>query len=116
MSAESDFLDILEAHTGLNALVSGRIAQNGVTVETPVPYVVFTSQHTPDYGLANTLLSTNVQFRIECWADDAAEADAVADQVQAALLAENVVCTSRLTGQDPAVGLQATILVADWWQ
>jgi Protein of unknown function (DUF3168) len=116
VSAETDLQAILEAYAPLAALVDDRIAQNAAAQDDALPYVVYTSQHTPDFGLSNALLATNVQFRIECWDTDAAGADAVADQVRAALLAEGVVCTARVTGNDPDMGLQATVLVADWWE
>ena len=116
MSAESDLQAVLEAYAGLTALVDDRIAQNAIDQGEPPPYVVYTAQHTPDYGLNNTLLANNVQFRIECWGGTSAADDAVADQVRAALLAQGVVCTSRVTGISPDTGLDATILTADWWE
>lgn len=116
MSAESDFQALLEAAAGVTALVGTRIAQNAIDQGEAVPYIVYTSQQTPDFGLANNVLATNVQFRIECWAQSAAEADAIADEVRDALLADGVVCTSRVTGHSPETQLDATILVADWWE
>ena len=95
MSAESDLQTLLEAYAGLTALVDDRIAQNAIDQGEVPPYVVYTAQHTPEYGLNNNLL---------------------ADQVRAALLAEGVVCTSRVTGISPDTGLDATILTADWWE
>lgn len=115
MSAETDLQALLEAHTGLSALVSDRIAENAVPQGEARPYVVYSSKRTPEFGLDNTVLATNTQFRIECWADDAADAHAVADQVEVALAADGTVCTSRITGQDPELGLDAVILTADWW-
>ncbi len=116
MSAETDLQALLEGAAGVAALVGDRIAQNAIDQGQAVPYIVYTSQHTPDYGLNNALLATNVQFRIECWAATAVAADAIADAVRAALLAEGVVCTSRVTGHSPETALDATILVADWWE
>ncbi|MDH5338835.1 MAG: hypothetical protein OEW22_03595, partial [Rubrivivax sp.] len=80
-----------------------------------MPYVSFTSRHTPDLGLDNTVLANGVIFTVRCWDDDAAGADAVADQVVSALAAAGVVCTARDTGLDAALGLDATILTAEWW-
>ncbi len=115
MSSESDLQALLEADTALAALVGDRIAQNAIDQGQDLPYVVYTSKHVPDFGLSNALLATNVQFRIECWAASAEAADDVADAVRAALLADGVVCTSRVTGHSPETQLDATILVADWW-
>lgn len=116
MSAESDFRALLTGYAGLTALVpAARIAQNAVDQGAPTPYIVFTAQHTPEYGLDNTLLADGVTFRVECWADTSLAADAVADQVQLAMLADGRVCTTRQTGLDPELGLDATILTAEWW-
>jgi hypothetical protein len=115
MSAETEFRAILSAYAGLTALVSTRIAQNAVPQGAALPYVAFTANHAPDFGLDNTQLSDEVTFSIECWADGAAAADAVADQVQAALLASYIVCTSRASTFDPEVGLDATVLTAQYF-
>ena len=116
MSAETDFRTVLAGYAGLTALVGARIAQNAVPQGADLPYVAFTAQHNPDFGLDNTLLSNGVTLSIECWAATAAAADAVADQVRAALLAAGVVCTARATAFDPEVGLDATVLTAEWWE
>jgi hypothetical protein len=116
VSAESDFRAVLTGYANLTALVpAAKIAQNAVDSAVEVPYIVFTSQHIPEYGLDNTVLALNVKFRVQCWADDPLEADSVADQVVAALLAQGVVCTDRQSIFDPNVGLDATALTADWW-
>ena len=116
MSAETDFRAVLAGYAGLTALVSTRIAQNAVPQGASLPYVAFTAQHTPDFGLDNTKLANGVTFAVECWAETAASADAVADQVEAALLAAGVVCTSRATTFDPELGLDATALTVEWWE
>jgi Protein of unknown function (DUF3168) len=116
VSAETELQTLLEAYAPLTALVGDRIAQNAIDQGEAVPYVVYTSQHRPDYGLNNNILANNVQLRIECWAGSAEAADDIADAVRAALLADGVVCTSRVTGHDADTALDATILVADWWE
>lgn len=116
MSIESDFVALLGAYAPLAALVpAARIAQNGVAVGVEPPYIAFNVTRTPEFGLDNTLLAMAVAFRVECWADTSLEADAVADEVEAALLADARVCTSRQTAADPDVGLHATVLQAEWW-
>jgi hypothetical protein len=115
MSAESDFRAVLAAYAPLTALVGTRIAQNAVPQGATLPYVAFTASHAPEYGLDNTLHGDAVTFSIECWAESAAEADAVAVQVQAALLSEGVVCTAAGGTYDPEQGLDATALQAEWW-
>ena len=115
MSAETEFRAVLAGYAGLTALVSTRIAQNSIEQGAALPYVVFSSQQQPTHGLNNTLLATQVTFATECWADTAAAADAVADQVLAALAAQGVVHTARVSGFDPELGLDATVLTVEWW-
>lgn len=117
MSAETDFRAVLTGYAPLMALLAGEeaIAQNMAAQGVALPVVVFTSQHAPEFGLDNTLLADQVTFTVECWADTAAAADAVADQVAAALLAEAVVCTSRASTADAENGLDGTVLTAEWW-
>jgi hypothetical protein len=115
MSAEDDFIAVLAGYAPLAALVGTRIAQNAVPQGAALPYVAFTSSHAPEFGLDNTLHADLVTYSVECWADGAAEADAVADQVRAALLAEGVLCTSSGGTFDPEQGLDATALQVEWW-
>jgi len=115
MSAETDFRAVLASYAPLTALVGTRIAQNAVPQGASLPYVAFTATHTPEYGIDNTLHADLVMFSVECWAESATSADAVAAQVQAALLAEGVVCTASGGTYDPEQGLDATALQAEWW-
>jgi hypothetical protein len=115
MSVETAFRALLVADAGVTALVAGRIAQNAVPQDAPRPYVVFAAQHQLDFGLDNTVHADAVTITAECWADTAAQADAVADAVQAALLAAGRVCTARATSYDPEVGADATVLTVEWW-
>lgn len=116
MSAESELQALLLAAPDVSDVVGDRIAQNAIDQGQALPYIVYTTQHTPDFGLANNVLANNVQFRIECWAESAAEADNLANLVRDALLDAGVVCTGRVTGHSPETSLDATILVADWWE
>lgn len=117
MSAESDFRAVLTGYANLTDLVPAtRISQNAVDQDVDTPYIVFTAQHNPLHGLDNSVHVTNVQFRVECWADDSLTADEVADEVVAALAADGVVAVARQSGHDPQVGLDATLLTVDWWQ
>jgi hypothetical protein len=116
MSAETEFRALLAAYAPLTALVGTRIAQNAVPQAAALPYVAFTASHAPEFGLDNTLLSNVVTFSVECWAETAAAADVVANQVKAALLADARVCTSRSSAFDPDVGLDATVLTCEWWE
>lgn len=116
MTAETDFRAVLVAYTDLTDLVpAARISQNAVEQGADLPYIAFTSVHAPEYGLANNVLADEVTFNVQCWGITSAQADAVADEVQAALLADGTVCTARTTALDPNLGLDATILTVQWW-
>lgn len=117
MSApETSFRAILIAYGALTALVpAASIAQNAVDPGAVPPYVVFTATHAPEFGLDNTRHADRITFSVEAWATTPSAADAIADQIAAALLAAGVVCNARATGYDAEVGLDATILTADWW-
>lgn len=115
MSAETDLQGWLTGYAPLTALVGTSIAQNAVPQGASMPYVAWTTQHAPDYGLANNLLAEGITATLECWAEDAETADAVADQVAAALQAQRVLITARSTAFDGDLGLDATVLVAEWW-
>ncbi len=117
MSAETEFRAALLAHAPLLALVpAARIAQNAAADSNTTPNLVYGSARIPDFHLDNSVGATNVQFSVQCWADTAATASAVADAAVAALLAESVVCTSRSTTFDEELGLDGEELVFDWWE
>jgi len=116
MSTETEFRTVLTGYSALTALVpAARIAQNAVTQGAVAPYIVFSAQHSPEWGLDNTLHATAVTVSVECWADTAVAADAVADQVAAALLAQGHVWTSRASAYDAEIGLDGTVLSFEWW-
>ena len=115
MSAESEFRDVLASYAPLTAIVGARIAQNAVPQGGSYPCVVFAASHAPEYGLDNTLHADLVTFDVECWARSAADADAVAAEVQAALLAAGRVCVATGGTYDPEQDLDATSLQAEWW-
>lgn len=114
MSVEADFRALLAGDAGVTALVGTRIAQNAVAQGAPVPYVVFTATHTPELGLDNTVLADQVTITVQCWAKKAADADTLADAVQAALSGD-VVVIGRVTGYDEELDLDATVLTVEWW-
>ena len=116
MSAETDYRALLAAHSGLAALVGTRIAANGVPQDAPYPLVVFTSAHTPDLALDNTLLADQVIFATQCWADTAAGAAAVAAQLRAALAGNpNYIVVAEESGFDEELNLDAVVLTVERW-
>lgn len=118
MSAETEFRAALVAHAPLLSLVGSqaRIAQNAAADGVGTPCVVYGSTRVPDYHLDNSIGATNVQFEVQCWGMTAASAAAVADEVQAAILAVGCVCTQRSATYDSELGLDGELLTFEWWE
>ena len=119
MSAETDLRALLAGNAGLAALVGANIAHNAIKAQTAPPYVVFTCSHTPVLSVLGQQLADQCLFSIQCWGKTAANAEAVADAVQAALAtalsARGVATTARASGYDEEMGFDATILTVEWW-
>jgi hypothetical protein len=120
MSIEADFRATLVAHAPLTALVpAARIAQNAVDSGGTSPAVVFIATHAPILGLDSTQLGDQCQLEVQCWAESAVAADAVADAVKAAVAtapaAACAVVTSRASTFDPETGQDGTVLSVEWW-
>lgn len=119
MTIETDFRALLLAHAPLVSLVDDRVAQNAVEVQTPAPYVAFTSRHDLTHNLIGDVTADACTLTVQCWASGSLQADAVADAVQAAVaLAPQIACATVLgrdTGYDDEVDLHATILTVEWW-
>lgn len=120
MSIESDFRAVLVAHAPLLALVpAARIAQNAVDGSGTGAAVVFVATHNPILGLDNTQLGDQCQLEVQCWAENAAVADAVADAVKAAVAtapaASGACVTGRSSTFDPETGQDGTVLAVEWW-
>ena len=119
MSAETDLRALLAGHAGLAALVGGNVAHNAIRAQTAPPYVVFTCSHSPVLTVGGAQLADQCLFSIQCWGKTAANAEAVADAVLAALAtapsARGVATTARASGYDDELGFDATILTVEWW-
>lgn len=120
MSVETDFRALLAGHTPLSALVGARIALNAVPEGSAFPLVVFAASHDRQNGLDGALLYDNTTLDVQCWAETAAAADAVADAVIAAVATAPVLHSatvlSRATNFDPDLGADGTALQVSWWQ
>jgi hypothetical protein len=121
-TAEDDFRAALLSESSLLALVADArsVAQNMVEEETPLPYVVFSAVHSPVRGLDGAQMADQVTITAECWADSAAEADALADAVDTALRnfsppLAGATIVSRASGFDEETRLHETVLLLDWW-
>ena len=118
MSVESDFRALLAAHAPLTALVGTRIALNAVPEQSALPLVVYAVSHSRTLGLDNSLLADQCAIAVQCWADTATAADAVADAVVAAIAtaaAGQAAVLARSTTFDPEMGLDGTELTVEWW-
>ena len=118
MSAEADFRALLVARPALTALVAQRVALNAVPQGSPLPVVAFTAQHDPQHTLDGNVSLYAARIEAQCWAETGATAQAVADQVQAAVEADNPRrgwVISRGTSYDSQLDLHAEILTVEWW-
>lgn len=121
MSVETDFRAALASHAPLTALVSTRIAQDVVAEGTAYPLVVYGVNHARILGLDNALVADQCAIAVQCWAETATQAAAVADAVVAALaasataVAANAVVTERATTTEPEIGKDGVLLSVEWW-
>lgn len=115
MNDADDFRAALVSYAPLTALVPAeRISQNAADQSAEPPYIVFTAREVRSHGLANNLQATSYAVQVQCWGVSAAQADDVADEVEAALGVAFVICGTRTTAFDPQLDLDATVLTVDW--
>ena len=116
MSAETDLRAALAGNAGVAALVAGRITADRMEEGAVRPFVVFSRAATDNqYGLDGTVLASRITFDLQCWADTRASAEAVANAVDAVLLADQRPVISRTSGYDANLDLEATLLTVEWW-
>ncbi len=120
MSVEDDMRADLLAHAPLVALVT-KIAPDKVEQGQARPFIVYLVEREPIYGL-ETLATTRYEFTFQCWGDTRAQAEAVADALEAALALATTVDPSgiptetRSTAFDPDTGLEAVNVTVDVWK
>lgn len=119
MSIETTFRALLAAHAPLTSLVSGRIALNAVPEGSAFPLVVFAAAHDRQLNVDGTLAYDACTLSVQCWAETAAGADAVADAVIAAVATAPAVnsttVSERSTTFDPEIGADGTTLTVSWF-
>lgn len=119
MSIETDFLALLVANAGVQALVSARVSQNAVAQGWSAPYVVFTAQHELLRDIEGVLHADACTLTVQCWGRSAAEAQQLADAVTAAVATAPVsaaaAVTQRASSYDEATGLDGEALAVEWW-
>ena len=119
MSAESEVRAILVASASLLAALPAAAA--GVSVDvTPDanadrPFITFSKQYDrPIFGLDNTLLSRTQGIAIQVVGTDRANAIAVRELVENALLLAGLPWLDGAGGYDPDVDLEAEVLTVEW--
>lgn len=120
MSIESDFRALLAGNAGVTALVGANIALNAVSDSATGPAIVFSAEHARTLALDNTLLADQCTLSVQCWADTATQAEAVADAVTAAVATApadaGAVVLDRASVYDQDLGMDGTVLTVEWWQ
>jgi hypothetical protein len=124
MSADTDLRAELLAHAPLLALVGApnRIAFDKVAQNTARPFVVLVrDEPIEEYTtLDGRRVAALLQFQMQCVGDTRAQAEEVADEVEAALRAstrepEGIPCSGRSAGADPDLDLEIVNLTVEWW-
>jgi hypothetical protein len=120
MSIETDVRALLAGFGPLTSLVGSAIALNAADPTLEPPLVVFSTRHEYTHNLLGQVMADTCAVSAQCWAKTAIAADAVADQVVAALatapLPAGAVVIDRSSGYDAELDLHATLLTMEWWQ
>lgn len=121
MSVETEFRAALLAHAPLAALVAGGVVQDALPEGDLYPIVVYSVRHDRTHGIGNEVLVNQCAIAVQCWAETGAEAEELADAVEAALaavpaaVAAGAVAVGRTTTYDDDTGLDGTVLEVEWW-
>lgn len=106
MSAESTLYSLLDTHAGLAGLVAERIYPGALPEGCDYPAVVFARTDTQGIDtLHGTRLAEDVTLSVQGWGLTRTQANAVGDQIQAALKASGNLPTNRADVADDATGL-----------
>lgn len=116
MSVDTDFRALLAGHAALTSLVGTRIAAHAVPQDSAYPLVVFSVQQAPEYGLDNTLHATLITYAVQCFAETAVLADAVADAVAGAIATTTThLVTDRVGTFEAELGVDVVQLTVTRW-
>ena len=116
MSAEADLYSALTARVALTALVSTRIFPDAIPEGCALPAIVYQRASTsPVTTISSVVVAEDVRFVITAWAETRTAADAVSDEVGAALATAGNPLVDRSTGFDAECGLHAVSVDSDWW-
>ncbi len=120
--AEAGLQAVLVAHAPLVSLVGVRISLAAVpAADGLAPAVVYLARHEPQLVLANGVPAIDqVTFIIQCWADTALAAAAVAGAVKDACATAPAVRCCTVVEESPVydeeTGLDGVVLTVEWWQ
>jgi hypothetical protein len=115
VNAEADVIALLRDWPGLATVVTG-IFLNAADEAQPLPYIVVTGTHDRQLLLTGELDLDHVTFTVVAWATGAAVAEAIADEVQDALDADDTYAVlARTGGFDEQTANDASVLTADRW-
>jgi hypothetical protein len=115
--AETQVKSALVSAGGLVALVGDRIDPDEISAKSVLPAVTFDrGDSAPEYGLDNTLYASKVTMNVTAWAKTRLAANAVADAVVAAMLAVELVQSSRASAYEPELDEYAVVLGFEVWE
>lgn len=116
MSAETDLYAALTARSLLVALVGTRIYPDAAPEGKAVPLVVYQrASTTPITTVHGETVAEEIRFAVTAWAKSRTEADAVGDEIVAALFEAGNPYTDRAASIDPETGLFACAIETDWF-
>lgn len=111
MSAETELYTVLSTHAPLTALVSTRIYPDAFPENCARPAVAFSRTATNLIrSISGTVFGRESTLQIYCWGDTRGSADAVADAVEAAVIAAGYEYANRTAGYDEEVGAFAATI------
>ena len=117
--AEATFRALMVATQSVTDIVGQRVALNAVPEGAAIPLIVFTARHAPVITLGNDTIGDQCTIEAQCWAQTAAEAEALADAVtwalDAAPASSGAVVLGRASTFDAELGLDGVQLTIDWW-
>lgn len=116
MSAETELYALLSGAAPVIALAGSRISADRIEQGTARPFIVFSRVGTEAFGgLSGEIFDTRVTLEVQAWADTRAQAESLADAINAAIVAADHFVTGRSSGYDGELDLEATILTVEWW-
>jgi len=116
MSAETELYAVLAAASGLTALVGTRIYPDILPEDHQLPAVVYTRTGTqPVLTVHGGSFGDFTDLQINAWAKTRASAAAVAEQIEAALVAAKFPKTNRISGIDEDLSLFVESISSTWF-